>query len=362
MRLEEDLGPRRAAYGTDPTSRKAPVEKQNERAKPYSKPVNKVSEGPGGKNNSEPPPKVSEYKFSTNLAGVLKALKEIRGVRWPRKRVDERPNDKIDSSKRCEYHDDIGHDTDECYTLRKEVKFQYDRGNLDHLLPGGSTKVHSADQVLPTPPPVCTRIVNVITGGSELCGLTYSAAKRHATQTKGDKLEFSCRVSRQDLPAVTFDETDEQNAPEQHHDALIITLPIGNCEVRKILVDTGSSVNLIMLETLKVMGFSEKDLATKEVPLVGFSGETKHSLGEIVIPTYAKGVNKQVRYLVIDGPSTYNVILGRPWIHEMKAVPSTYHQCLKFPTPWGVQEIRGDQEEAKNCYKIALKPTARPPT
>ncbi|XP_074305013.1 uncharacterized protein LOC141639942 [Silene latifolia] len=223
MRLEEDSGPRRAAYGTDSISRKAPVQKQSERAKPYSKPVNKVSEGPGGKNNSEAPPKV-----------------------------------------------------------------------------------------LPTPPPVCTRIVNVITGGSELCGLTYSAAKRHATQTKEDKPEFSCRISRQDLPAVTFDEADAQNAPEQHHDALIITLPIGNCEVRKILVDTGSSVNLIMLETPKVMGFSEKDLATKEVPLVGFSGETKHSLGEIIIPTYAKGVNKQVRYLVIDGPSTYNVILGRP--------------------------------------------------
>ncbi|XP_074300130.1 uncharacterized protein LOC141631344 [Silene latifolia] len=272
MRLEEDSGPMRAAYGTDPTYRKAHVEKQNERTKPYSKPVNKVSEGPGGKNNSEPPPKV-----------------------------------------------------------------------------------------LPTPSPVCTRIVNVITGGSELCGLTYSAAKRHATQTKGDKPEFSCRISRQDLPAVTFDETDAQNTTEQHHDALIITLPIGNCEVRKILVDTGSSVNLIMLETLKGMRFSEKDLATKEVTLVGFSGETKHSLGEIVIPTYANGVNKQVRYLVIDGPSTYNVILGRPWIHEMKAIPSTYHQCLKFPTPWGVQEIRGDQEDAKNCYRIALKPTARPP-
>ncbi|XP_074314385.1 uncharacterized protein LOC141649598 [Silene latifolia] len=304
MRLEEDSGPRRAAYGTDSVSRKAPVEKQSERAKPYSKPVSKVSKSSGGKSNSEPPPKVSEYKFSTKLAGVLKALKEIRGVRWPRKRIDERPNDKRDSIKRCEYHDDIGHETGECYTLRREVKFQYDRGNLDHLLPGGSTKVNSTNQVLPSPPPVCTRIVNVITGGSELCGLTYSAAKRHATQTKGDKPEYSCRISRQDLPAVTFDETDAQNAPEQHDDALIITLPIGNCEVRKILVDTGSSVNLIMLETLKVMGFSERDLATKEVPLVGFSGKTKHSLGEIVIPTYAKGVNKQVRYMVIDGPYT----------------------------------------------------------
>ncbi|XP_074297481.1 uncharacterized protein LOC141628209 [Silene latifolia] len=254
---EEDSGPGRAAYGTDSTSRKAPVEKQNERAKPYSKPVNKVSEGPGGKNNSEPPPKISEYKFSTNLAGVLKALKEIRGVRWPWKRTDERPNDKRDSSKRCEYHDDIGYDTDECYTLRKEVKFQYDRGNLDHLLPGGSTKVHSTNQVLPTPPPVCTRIVNVITGGSQLCGLTYSAAKRHATQTKGDKRVF-CRVGPPGPPAITFDETDAQNAPEQHHDALIITLPIGNREVRKILVDTGSSVNLIIFGNVEGHGGSRR--------------------------------------------------------------------------------------------------------
>ncbi|XP_074297565.1 uncharacterized protein LOC141628304 [Silene latifolia] len=109
------------------------------------------------------------------------------------------------------------------------------------------------------------------------------------------------------------------------------------------------------------MGFSEKDLLRKAVPLVGFSGETKHSMGEVVIPTFAGGVNKQVRYLVIDGSSTYNVILGRPWIHEMKAIPSTYHQSLKFPTPWGVQELRGHQEEARDCYKDALKPIASPP-
>ncbi|XP_074301182.1 uncharacterized protein LOC141632541 [Silene latifolia] len=261
-----------------------------------------------------------------------------------------------DTGKKCEFHSSNTHNTDECHSLRKEFKFHYDQGNLDHLLPRNTTRVNSADQVLPSPPPHCTRTVNVITCGSELCGLTYSAAKRHATRTKGDRPENSCRTNHQNFPSVTFDETDAGSAPEQHHDALIITLPIGNCKVKKILVDTGSSVNLIMMETLKGMGFTKKDLAKKAIPLVGFSGETKHSLGEIIIPTYAGGVNKQVRYLVIDGPSTYNVILGRPCIHEMKAIPSTYHQCLKFPTPWGVQEIRGDQEEAKDCYKVALKP------
>ncbi|XP_074315355.1 uncharacterized protein LOC141651549 [Silene latifolia] len=336
MRLEEDSAPIRGIYDSDLVSRKAPVEKRNERSKPYSRSVNRVSGNSEEKSEADLPPKVSEYGFTTNLAGLFKASKELgRRVRWPKLPAEGYPSSRNDMGKKCEFHDSNTHDTDECHSLRKEVKFHYDQGNLDHLLPRSTTRVNSVDQVLPSPLPQCTRTVNIITGGSELCGLTYSAAKRHATRTKGDRPENSCRINRQNLPSVTFDETDAGSAPEQHHDALIITLPIGNCEVRKILVDTGSSVNLIMLETLKGMRFTEKDLAKKAVPLVGFSGETKHSLGEIVILTYAGGVNKQVRYLVIDGPSTYNVILSRPWIYEMKAIPSTYHQCLKFPTPWG---------------------------
>ncbi|XP_074297650.1 uncharacterized protein LOC141628399 [Silene latifolia] len=293
MRLEENSAPIKGIYDLDPVSRKAPEEKKSERPKPYSRSVNRVSGNAEGKSEADLPPKVSEYGFTTNLVGLLKALKELgRRVKWP-KLPEGNPSSRKDTGKKCEFHGSNTHDTDEYHSLRKEVKFHYDQGNLDHLLPRNTTRVNSADQVLPSPPPQCTRTVNVITGGSELCGLTYSAAKRHATRTKGDRPESSCGINRQNLPSVTFDETDAGFALEQHHDVLIITLPIGNCEVKKILVDTGSSLNLIMLETLKVMGFTEKDLAKKAVPLVGFSGETKHSLGEIVILTYAGGVNKQ---------------------------------------------------------------------
>ncbi|XP_074277702.1 uncharacterized protein LOC141601328 [Silene latifolia] len=308
-------------------------------------------------------PKVSEYGFTTNLAGLFKALQKLgRRVRWPKPPAEGYSSSREDTCKKCEFHGNNTHDIDECHSLQKEVKYHYDRGNLDHILPRGTTRVNSTDQVMPSPPPQCTRIVSVITGGLELCGLTYSVAKRRVAEAKGDKLEYSCRINPQNLPSVTFDKTDAQSSPEPQHIALIITLPIGNCEVKKILIDTGNSVNLIMLETLKGMRFSEKDLAKKAVPMVGFSRETKHSLGEIVIPSYAGRVNKQVRYLVIDRPSIYNVILGRPWIHEIKAIPSTYHQCLMFPTPSGVKEIRGDLEEAKDCYKVALKSTTSPPT
>ncbi|XP_074298176.1 uncharacterized protein LOC141628996 [Silene latifolia] len=234
--------------------------------------------------------------------------------------------------KKCEFHRDIGHTTEDCYTLRREIRRMYKQGELNHLLSRGGKQQDKVGSAMPAAPPTCTKIINVITGGSDLSGLTYSAAKRHATGTKGDRPETSYRVSHSDLPAVAFDEEDIHDSQE-HHDALIITLSMANCTIRKILVDTGSSVNLIMLKTIENMGFSENDLQKKTIPLVGFIGETANSLGEIVIPTYAGGINKQVRHLVIDGPSTYNVILGRPWLHLIKAVLSTYHQCVKFPTP-----------------------------
>ena len=214
------------------------------------------------------------------------------------------------------------------------------------------------DQVKQNKPPshVHTKVVNTISGGSDICGNTYSAAKRHAKESKGDKpeaLEFKLRRTS-DLPTVTFDESDSDGS-DSHHDGLVISLSIGNCLIRRVLIDTGSSTNLLTLDALKEMGLTENDLIKKSTPLVGFSGEVKHTTGEIILTTYAGGINQQVKFLVLDCPSPYNCILGRPWIHAMKAVPSTYHQIIKFPTEWGVQEIRGDQRTAKECYVASMK-------
>ncbi|XP_021773526.1 uncharacterized protein LOC110737475 [Chenopodium quinoa] len=144
---------------------------------------------------------------------------------------------------------------------------------------------------------------------------------------------------------------------EEHHDGLVISLPVGYYLIKRILVDNGSSANIIVLDIVKHMNIEEKDIINKSTMLVGFSGETKKTIGEIKLPTYVKGINLQVKFLVIDTLSSYNIIIGRPWIHEMKAIPSTYHQIIKFSTKWGIQEIKGDPKEAKECYKIALKAT-----
>ncbi|XP_074313833.1 uncharacterized protein LOC141649029 [Silene latifolia] len=281
--------------------RKQPTGKKEERYQPYGRGVNRID----NREENQQLSMLVEYGFTNCIGGILKALRKMGdGVRWPRPPIEGQAWRK-DSKKKCEFHRDIGHTTEDCYTLRREIRRLYEQG-------GGKQqdKVGFAKQAKPFTPHTCTKIVNVITCGSDLCGLTYSAAKRHASETKGDRPETSCRVSHIDLPALTFDEEDVHDSQERH-DALIITLSMANCTVRKVLVDTGNSVNLISLKTIENIGFSEKDLQRKTIPLVGFSGETTNSLGEIVVPTYVGGINKQVWYLVIDGPSTYNLILGR---------------------------------------------------
>ncbi|CAA7047599.1 unnamed protein product, partial [Microthlaspi erraticum] len=67
------------------------------------------------------------------------------------------------------------------------------------------------------------------------------------------------------------------------------------------------------------------------------------------------GVNRQTKFMILDCASAYNAIMGRPWIHDMRAIPSTLHQTIKFPTPWGIREIKGEQEHSRSCYQTSLK-------
>ena len=62
-----------------------------------------------------------------------------------------------------------------------------------------------------------------------------------------------------------------------------------------------------------------------QVSLVVFFGEQGSIVGIICLPVYAEGINQMVKFMVVNCPLAYNAILGRSWIHELKAVPSTYH-------------------------------------
>ena len=57
---------------------------------------------------------------------------------------------------------------------------------------------------------------------------------------------------------------------------------------------------------------------------------------------------------MVDVPSVYNVILGRPTLNQARAVVSTYNLVIKFPTPQGTEVLKGNQATAKSCYVTSL--------
>ena len=65
-----------------------------------------------------------------------------------------------------------------------------------------------------------------------------------------------------------------------------------------------------------------------------------------------------VRFLIVDLPLAYNVLLGRPSLNAIKAIPSAYHMVIKFPTTNGVGMIRGDQRVARERYSASMKQKA----
>ncbi|KAF3586023.1 hypothetical protein F2Q69_00031249 [Brassica cretica] len=65
-----------------------------------------------------------------------------------------------------------------------------------------------------------------------------------------------------------------------HHDALVISLTVANCLVKRILVDNGSSGNIIFQAAYKDLGLEEGVLTRRITPLIGFSGEVKQTVGE----------------------------------------------------------------------------------
>ncbi|KAF8095016.1 hypothetical protein N665_0346s0013 [Sinapis alba] len=149
--------------------------------------------------------------------------------------------------------------------------------------------------------------------------------------------------------SITFSEGDLTDIDQPHNDPLLVELQIGTCEVTRVLINTGSSVNLIFRQTLEKMMVDLKDIKSSSRALTGFNGSMTHLLGTIRLNVFARGISKLVKFSVIDTKTQYNAILGTPWLHMMKAIRSTYHQCVKFPTREGtVFTLKGNQRLARS--------------
>ena len=74
----------------------------------------------------------------------------------------------------------------------------------------------------------------------------------------------------------------------------------------------------------------------------------------VVVKAYPQQITKEVNFLVVDCSSSYNAIIERSTLNSWKAITSTYHLSVKFPTDYKVGQVQGGQLTARECYLAML--------
>lgn len=136
-----------------------------------------------------------------------------------------------------------------------------------------------------------------------------------------------------------------------------MTLKIQECNVARVLIDGGSSADIIFYLAFNKLWLSNAIIKTSSIDLLGFEWSSTKPKVSITLEVTAVGKTLNVEFLTVQTRSPYNAILGRNWIHVMEGVPSTLHQVMQFFSTDGnrIVEIRRDQTMAQDCYNIAMK-------
>ncbi|GFS29531.1 hypothetical protein Acr_00g0007120 [Actinidia rufa] len=132
---------------------------------------------------------------------------------------------------------------------------------------------------------------------------------------------------------ITFSRADLERVQHPHSDPLVVQLRIGRYDIKRILIDIGSSVEVMYYDLFKQLKLPLDQLKIARAPLVEFNAQAHWPLGILSLKTRVDSQKLMTEFVVIDIPSPYNAIMGRDWLHRMKGVASTLHQVIKFLMP-----------------------------
>ncbi|XP_065622799.1 uncharacterized protein LOC136064685 [Quercus suber] len=221
--------------------------------------------------------------FKEPVHHVLEKIKNESFFRWLSKMVGnpERRNHNL----YCQYHQDHRYTTEDCRSLWDHLDQVVREGRLRHLL--------------------------------------------HHFSGRGGQANFGSGKSDSTKPLLGFSDEDKAGTIQPHDDALVVTLRIRGYDVKRVMVDQGSAVEIMYPDLYKGLNLKLDDLTPYCSPLVSFEGRmvTKGQI-RLLVQTGSEVV--EVDFIVVDVYSPYTAIVARPWLHTLGAVSSTLHQKVKY--------------------------------
>jgi hypothetical protein len=130
--------------------------------------------------------------------------------------------------------------------------------------------------------------------------------------------------------------------------------PANNIKFSKVLIDNGSSINIMYRDTMHKLGIKENMLEPSQTTFHGIvSGLSCTLMGKIRIDVmFGNRDNYRVEYLrseVVDLDSPYHELLGRPALAKFMASTHVAYLKMKIPGPKGVITIIGDYKRSMAC-------------
>ncbi|XP_065035161.1 uncharacterized protein LOC135671137 [Musa acuminata AAA Group] len=160
--------------------------------------------------------------------------------------------------KKPRFHRDHGHDTEDCRDLRNQIEALIRRGHLGCYL--------KSQEATPRPRGPTERQIDVISGRPVTSGSITTTRKAYARST----MEKHPRPEHE--PKITFGAREVERS--HHDDALVISIQIANARVKRVMVDTRSSADILYFDIFKRLDLTGGDLTPVASALTGFTGDS----------------------------------------------------------------------------------------
>ena len=179
----------------------------------------------------------------------------------------------------CHYHQEQGHTTEDCRNLWDHLDQLVGEGKLKSLLhhsngQGAQTNSNSKKNATSGPPLRTINVIFVTPGRTGSCPSRVMSVARLSSD-EGVSKPKKAKVLIQ--PTLGFSDKDKAGTIQPHDDALVVMLRIGGYDMRRVLVDQGSAVEIMYPDLYKWLNLKSENLTAYESPPSKLRGKDYYS-------------------------------------------------------------------------------------